>query len=894
MCDSITNGGYIPTVISVPPCPPSNVIIASNVLSTTGNVLCANIISGDGTFSGNLLVTGTINGLLTFAVLNVSQTVNTNSLVSKSYLGNGYGLSTLNASNLLGLISNTNLPLTGVTAGQYGSSANVSQVTIDQYGRVTTAANVAILSSQWTTVAGNVAYGAGVSIGTLAAPPVGSNLYVLGTANMTTLNVTTLFANSATIFGSKTLNVFGISNLNYIIGDGGGISNVNSSSLVGTIPSSLISGNTLSNLNASNLAFGNIQGYVVYGNTLSNIQASNIVGLVTVSGNTLSNLNASNLAFGNIQGYVVYGNTLSNIQASSIVQPFANLVVSNTVAIGNTLTVAGAMTSNAANTTFFYDTFTIPYINTQVLNVGAITSLTTLNVQSLFANSMTVYGSNTLNVFGISNLNSVVARSITGNGSSISSLNSSNLFGVVPSPLILGNTLSNIQASNIVQPFTNLVVSNTLTTTNIVAAGFTSNASNTVFNFDTLTIPFINSTTLNVSSTSNLQVATLMGSSGQTTIYASGNVYVSNALTTTNVLATSATLTGNMSVANALTTTNVFVATVSSTNPIPFRNRIINGGMTLWQRNTASISTTASLYTTADRWCGALGTSGLLLSQWPGPTEALQFPYSLQVTTSTTTTGVPLVEQRIEYLNIPDLLNGTPVTVSFYAGQPYGTLMPLTVGLYYATAVNNFGTQTLAVAATQNTPTLTTANLYYTLSFTLNTSLGAANGLALRFTTGGASAIGSTVLLTGVQVEKGLLATPFEVRPYGTELALAQRYYYQLTSPTVAAQGSSAVYAIFGTATGITTTAFWLPIQFPVPMRAPNYTVTNSAVSSFQLLPTGTTTITGVGVQSDSYTSVGATLNFVGTNIVPTASYIFRTNNLTGSNVAFFGFSAEL
>ena len=403
-----------------------------------------------------------------------------------------------------------------------------------------------------------------------------------------------------------------------------------------------------------------------------------------------------------------------------------------------------------------------------------------------------------------------------------------------------------------------------------------------------------------------------------------GNVYVSNALATTNVLATNlnvssisnlnsvvsplanvATLnvqslvvtslnTSSISNLNSVVTPLANVGTLVATSPIPFRNRIINGAMQIWQRTTATTSTSASVYTTADRWCGALGTSGLQLSQWSGPIEAPQFPYAIQVITSTTTSGVPLIEQRIENVNVPDFLNGTPVTVSFWAGQSYGTLMPLTIGLYYATAQNNFGTQTLAVSATQNTPTLTAANTYYSLSFTLNTSLGATNGLALRFTTGGASALGSTFFITGVQVERGSVPTPFEVRPYGVELALAQRYYYQLTSPTAAAQGSSAVYAIFGTATGITTTAFWLPIQFPVPMRNPNYVVTNSSVSNFQLLPTGTTTITGVGVQSDSYTLTGATLNFTGTNITPTASYIFRTNNLTGSNVAYFGFSCEL
>jgi hypothetical protein len=353
-------------------------------------------------------------------------------------------------------------------------------------------------------------------------------------------------------------------------------------------------------------------------------------------------------------------------------------------------------------------------------------------------------------------------------------------------------------------------------------------------------------------------------------------------------------VTGNIYASNAVTTTNVFATSVSTTNPIPFRNRIINGAMNIWQRTVSSTSTAASAYTTADRWCGALGTTNLTLAQFAGPTEAPQFANALQIATTTIASGTPLIEQRIENQNIPDFLNGTPVSVSFWASQTVGTLMPLTVGLYYATAVSNFGTQTLAVAATQNTPTLTTANVYYTLGFTLTTSIGATNGLAIRFTTGGATSAGSTFLLSGVQVEKGAFATPFEVRPYGTELRLAQRYYYQLTSPTAAVQGSAAVYAIFGTATGITTTAFWLPIQFPVVMRTPNYTFSNSVLTSFQLLPTGTTTITSVGIQSDSFTPISATINFAGTNITAGGSYIFRTNNLTGSTIAFFGFSCEL
>jgi hypothetical protein len=66
-----------------------------------------------------------------------------------------------------------------VTAGIYGSGANVSQVTVDTYGRVTTAANVAITSSQWTTGTGNIYYLSNVGIGTSA---VMSNLAVTGNA----------------------------------------------------------------------------------------------------------------------------------------------------------------------------------------------------------------------------------------------------------------------------------------------------------------------------------------------------------------------------------------------------------------------------------------------------------------------------------------------------------------------------------------------------------------------------------------------------------------------------------------------------------------------------------------------------------------------------------------
>jgi len=61
------------------------------------------------------------------------------------YQGDGSAISNLNASNLAsGTLPLARLPASGVTAGRYGDSSNVSQVTVDTYGRVTLGANVSI------------------------------------------------------------------------------------------------------------------------------------------------------------------------------------------------------------------------------------------------------------------------------------------------------------------------------------------------------------------------------------------------------------------------------------------------------------------------------------------------------------------------------------------------------------------------------------------------------------------------------------------------------------------------------------------------------------------------------------------------------------------------------
>jgi hypothetical protein len=404
MCDSIANGG--PRAVAEKCCPPANVIIASNVLSTDGNVIAGNIIAVDGTFTGNLYVSGNIVSNIVYSSINVSGPINGISIWGTTFFGDGNGLSNLNASNLTGTISNTNLPPSGVTAGTYGSSANVSQVTVDQYGLVTAASNIGILSSQWTTVAGNVAYQNGVSIGTLSAPPVGSNLYVLGSANITdVLNVSTLYVNSATVFGSATLNVFGISNLNSVlaslyIGNGSGLSNLNSSNLVGNVEAANVASSVTAPAQPNITSVGILTGLNVSG--ISNLN-SIVTSLFIGNGSAISNLNSSNLV-GNVEAANVASSVTAPAQPNiTSVGTLTGLTINGLIVASNGSAISNLNSSNLVG-------------NVAAANVASsVTSPSQPNITSVGTlTGLTIQG-----------------PLIASNGSGISNINGSNVVGTV-------------------------------------------------------------------------------------------------------------------------------------------------------------------------------------------------------------------------------------------------------------------------------------------------------------------------------------------------------------------------------------------------------------------------------------------------------------------------------
>lgn len=234
-----------------------------------------------------------------------------------------------------------------------------------------------------------------------------------------------------------------------------------------------------------------------------------------------------------------------------------------------------------------------------------------------------------------------------------------------------------------------------------------------------------------------------------------------------------------------------------------FRNRIINGGMTIDQRNAGAAVTANGAYP-VDRFVVGNGTDGAFSAQRDTVAPA-GFINSLKVTTTTadatlTTTQGLLLAQYIEGLNVSDLAWGTasaqPITLSFWVrssltGTFGGSIQNSSLDrsypfTYTISAANTFEYKTITIAGDTTGTWLTTNGIGLRLWFGLGVgpdrsgTAGAWAGADYRSATGAVSVVGTlnaTFYITGVQLEKGSTATPFEFRSYGTELALCQRYF---------------------------------------------------------------------------------------------------------------------
>jgi len=216
-------------------------------------------------------------------------------------------------------------------------------------------------------------------------------------------------------------------------------------------------------------------------------------------------------------------------------------------------------------------------------------------------------------------------------------------------------------------------------------------------------------------------------------------------------------------------------AVLSSVNGGPIsgaRNRIINGAMAADQRNAGASQTftaAAALAYGVDRWYGYCTGANVTGQRIQGATVG-QFYYRFTGATSVTAIGFG---QRIEQLNSADLA-GTTATLSVDLANSLLTTVTWTA--FYANTADTFGTLASPTRTQIATGTFAVNSTVTRYSTNISVPAAATTGIEIVFTVGAQTS--GTWTIGDVQLERGTVATPFERRSYGQELALCQRYAY--------------------------------------------------------------------------------------------------------------------
>lgn len=271
------------------------------------------------------------------------------------------------------------------------------------------------------------------------------------------------------------------------------------------------------------------------------------------------------------------------------------------------------------------------------------------------------------------------------------------------------------------------------------------------------------------------------------------------------------------------------------------RNRIINGNMLIDQRNAGAPQNNATISTyCVDRFAyfGSAASKFSIGQNVGSAALPAGFTNYLGLSSLAATTpaaaDVYVLGQRVEGYNIADLAWGTAnaktVTLSFWVqssatGTFGGSLGNSSINRCYVfsytiSSANTWEYKTITVSGDTSGTWLTTNGTGIILWFNFasgSTNLGTAGSWGSSFFYGPTGAVnvlannGATFYITGVQLEVGTKATPYEMQIYSDQLAQCQRYYYRQYDP-------SATTAFIPVGCGYTFNGTDATIQFPLPV----------------------------------------------------------------------------
>jgi hypothetical protein len=257
-----------------------------------------------------------------------------------------------------------------------------------------------------------------------------------------------------------------------------------------------------------------------------------------------------------------------------------------------------------------------------------------------------------------------------------------------------------------------------------------------------------------------------------------------------------------------------------------FKNRLINGDFSVAQRGTSFVSGANNDDTyNLDRWYVLSdGNDAVDITQdtTTVPTNQLT-AIALDVETTNKKFGIA---QIIEQVNCVGLIGNT-VTLSFKAKVSSttkldnvkcaivawsGTANTVTSDIISAWGAEDTNPTLIADATYENTPAnlgVTTSYATYSVSAAIDTA-STKNIIVFIWSDVTDTTAGDFLYITDVQLEVGSVATPFERRPYGTELQLCQRYFWRTPSSTTYAYPSN---------NATVTNGFFFGQSFPLPVQ---------------------------------------------------------------------------
>ncbi|NBT48732.1 MAG: hypothetical protein EBT07_13110 [Actinobacteria bacterium] len=337
----------------------------------------------------------------------------------------------------------------------------------------------------------------------------------------------------------------------------------------------------------------------------------------------------------------------------------------------------------------------------------------------------------------------------------------------------------------------------TVSTTATITTGTIPNltAGTTTSTAATITNGTITNGTIATALIPTLTAGTTTGTAG---IFTSGTVATLNS-TTGTITNLSTTLAGDFTISQGtgtLGTTGATLGTYGGATSVPvlaidakgrvtstgtsaittgytgFRNCIVNGDMRVDQRNSGASQTFtagAALAYCVDRFYGYC-TGANVTGQRVAGTASNEFVYRFTGAASVTAIGFGT---RLEATNTIDLA-GSTATLSVQLANSLLTTVTWTA--FYANTADAFGTLASPTRTQIATGTFTVNSTLTTYSTQISIPSSATTGIEIVFTVGAQTS--GTWTIDNVQLEAGSSATAFERRPYGTELALCQRYYY--------------------------------------------------------------------------------------------------------------------